>query len=269
MKYSAEEKHAKELKAAELNKSVGFPCLHYSVSEGAGVLKVEIVKKLSGSYKVGVRTVDDTANAGEDYEEIDKILEFKSSEDTKVIEIGIVDDNEWEPDEDFLIELYDPTTQDRLDGKDTQTRVTIIDDDQPGIISWSQRHVRMHYKDEKVVCKLVRQHGCDGTVSVKVTSEESKDSVHEKAVKFEQFKPIVSEDVVFLHGETEKEVTVNLIVDDMNDETDVHLNLRVAEPTPEGLKISKKDVCFINIVGDLDSESTVKDIEKILEIMQK
>ena len=41
----------------------------------------------------------------------------------------IVDDNEWEPDEDFLVELYDYTTGDRLEGKDTQTRVTIIDDD--------------------------------------------------------------------------------------------------------------------------------------------
>ncbi len=50
MKYSAEEKHAKDLKQNELNKNVGFPCLHYSVSEGAGALKVEIKKKIKGDY---------------------------------------------------------------------------------------------------------------------------------------------------------------------------------------------------------------------------
>jgi hypothetical protein len=71
MKYSAEESHAKDLQDSELNKDVGFPCLHYSVSEGAGTLKVEILKKVSGDYRVGIRTIDDTANSGEDYEEID------------------------------------------------------------------------------------------------------------------------------------------------------------------------------------------------------
>lgn len=110
MKYMNEEAYAKELKSSELNKNCGFPCLHYSVSEGAGTLKVEVVKKCSGSLRVGVKTVDDTANAGEDYKEIEEILEFSSSETTKIVEIGIIDDNEWEPDEDFLIELYDPDT---------------------------------------------------------------------------------------------------------------------------------------------------------------
>ena len=54
----------------------------------------------------------------------------------KQIKVEVVDDNEWEPDEDFLIELYDVNTSNRLEGKDTQTRVTIIDDDEPGKIGF-------------------------------------------------------------------------------------------------------------------------------------
>ena len=121
MVYSAEERMAKDLKDHMLNKEVGFKCLHYSVTEGAGTLKVDIVKRVSGEYSVGVRTVDDTANAGEDYKAIDEVLEFASNEKSKTIEVEIVDDNEWEPDEDFLIELYDPDTGKKLQGGDTET----------------------------------------------------------------------------------------------------------------------------------------------------
>ena len=39
-----------------------------------------------------------------------------------------------EPDEDFLIELYDPQTEKKLEGRDTQVRITILDDDNPGKI---------------------------------------------------------------------------------------------------------------------------------------
>jgi len=46
LKYTAEEKMAKDLDTKHLNKEIGFPCLHYSVSEGAGVLKVEIVNQV-------------------------------------------------------------------------------------------------------------------------------------------------------------------------------------------------------------------------------
>jgi hypothetical protein len=51
------------------------------------------------------------------------------------IKIGIMDDEDWEPDEDFYVELYDPGTGYKLKGKDTVCTVTIIDDDKPGTLS--------------------------------------------------------------------------------------------------------------------------------------
>lgn len=165
---------AKDLKDHQLNREVGFKCLHYSVTEGAGTLKVDIVKRSKDELKVGVRTIDDTANAGEDYKAVDEILSFKSGEKSKTIEIEIVDDNEWEPDEDFLIELYDPDTGKRLPGGDTETRVTIIDDDEPGMLSFAQRTVKVTNKMDKVKVRVVRQNGCDGTVKVKYSMEDGK-----------------------------------------------------------------------------------------------
>ena len=63
-----------------------------------------------------------------------KIVEFKSGETQKYIEVGIHDDESWEPDEDFFVVLYDVESNKELKGKDCKTRITIIDDDKPGQI---------------------------------------------------------------------------------------------------------------------------------------
>lgn len=62
-----------------------------------------------------------------------KVL-FKSGQTESEIVIKIIDDDEWEPDEDFYVELFDSSTQARLAGDDTRTRVTILDDDKPGLL---------------------------------------------------------------------------------------------------------------------------------------
>ena len=42
----------------------------------------------------------------------------------------IFDDDKWEPDEDFFIQICN-IGDDHLEGEDTRTRITIIDDDAP------------------------------------------------------------------------------------------------------------------------------------------
>ena len=46
-----------------------------------------------------------------------------------------MDDDGWEPDEDFFVLLLDENDQE-LKGDDTKCRVTIIDDDKPGNIQF-------------------------------------------------------------------------------------------------------------------------------------
>ena len=218
MVYSAEEKMAKDMKGLHRNKHVGFKCLHYSVTEGAGTLKVEILHHSKEAFSCGIRTKDDTANAGEDYEAVDKRLDFKANEKNKTIEVAIVDDNEWEPDEDFLIELYDLDTEDRLDGADTETRVTIIDDDEPGTLSFAQRSVKVTNKMDKVKVRVVRQNGCDGTVKVKYSMEDGNGDVDD-AIPSRHYHAKGGE-LVFFHGEIEKYIDVKMIKDNIKD-TDI------------------------------------------------
>ena len=55
--------------------------------------------------KVRVDTLDGTGTGGEDYEEIHEVITFLPEEMEKEIEVHVIDDVEWEPDEDFYLKV--------------------------------------------------------------------------------------------------------------------------------------------------------------------
>ena len=65
-----------ELKSADdildkhKNDNFGFQCLHYSVSEASGSICIQVLNKSRKQCSVLVKTVDDQAKAGEDYQEL-------------------------------------------------------------------------------------------------------------------------------------------------------------------------------------------------------
>lgn len=96
---------------------------------------------------IGCRTIEvegdqkGNAKAGHDYDLYDQPVAF-DGEASKKVEIGIIDDDEWEPDEDFYVELYDRDTSKRIQGDDAKTRVTILDDDKPGFLCFEQTNLK-------------------------------------------------------------------------------------------------------------------------------
>ena len=87
-----------------------------------------------------MRTVDAEATSPKDYIAIDQVLEFKSGKKSEAeVNVKIIDDEQWEPDEDFFVELYDISTGEKLIGEDTRTRVTIMDDDRPGMLAFAEK----------------------------------------------------------------------------------------------------------------------------------
>ena len=96
-----------EVKVENENDTVGFKCLHYSVTESNGHVEVSIVKKVATDLIIGVRTVPGTAVAPKDFTHIDDLITIKKRDTEFKLKIPIVDDEEWEPDLDFFIELYD------------------------------------------------------------------------------------------------------------------------------------------------------------------
>ena len=64
-------KSAFEINERDRNTVFGFSCLHYSVSEGAEVIKVKVLNKSNRVGQVHVKSKGDTATEGEDFEAID------------------------------------------------------------------------------------------------------------------------------------------------------------------------------------------------------
>jgi len=62
------------------NPKFGFSCLHYSVSEAAGAIKIKILNKSKAAGSVWVRTKEGDAQPDLDYKHIDEEVVFKSGQ---------------------------------------------------------------------------------------------------------------------------------------------------------------------------------------------
>ena len=89
------------------------------------------------------------------------------------VDVGIMDDDNWEPDEDFFVQLFNPNTGEELHGQDTKTRVTIIDDDKPGQIAFEETNIIKALATQDT-CKIniIRKNGSDGEVQVEYQTEQ-------------------------------------------------------------------------------------------------
>ncbi len=80
-----------------------------------------------------IETIDGTAEADKDYIPIKQTMVFEKDETLKYVDIEIIDDNEWEPDEVFFvklsIDLSDPANKGCIVGQRAIQEVTIINDD--------------------------------------------------------------------------------------------------------------------------------------------
>uniref|UniRef100_A0A8C6TYE6 Solute carrier family 8 member 4b n=1 Tax=Neogobius melanostomus TaxID=47308 RepID=A0A8C6TYE6_9GOBI len=87
-----------------------FEGVSQRVSESVGVMEVKVLRTSGarGLVAVPYRTLDGTAKGGEDYELAAGKLEFQNDETMKIIEVKIIDDEEYEKNKTFTIELGEP-----------------------------------------------------------------------------------------------------------------------------------------------------------------
>ena len=102
--------------------------------ESIGTFKVLICRhgKLSTQVRVRVETIDGSASEGEDYQAVNEVLTFEPYEREKLIGVTIVDDNQWEPDEEFFLKLSMVSGEDAMDlklGRTSIMEITILNDD--------------------------------------------------------------------------------------------------------------------------------------------
>jgi len=73
-------------------------------------------KNCQQNVSIGIRTVqvEGGGQAGKDFIAIDEKILFSGNE-TAEIDIKIIDDEQWEPDKEFVVELYDAKTGETFD----------------------------------------------------------------------------------------------------------------------------------------------------------
>ncbi|XP_025951643.1 sodium/calcium exchanger 3 isoform X4 [Dromaius novaehollandiae] len=93
-----------------------FECDVIHVSESIGVMEVKVLRTSGarGTVIVPYRTVEGTAKGGgEDFEDTYGELEFKNDETVKTVRVKIVDEEEYERQENFFIALGEPKWMER------------------------------------------------------------------------------------------------------------------------------------------------------------
>lgn len=182
------------------NEIIAFKCLHYSVTESNGHVEITIIKKNPNiDFTFGYRTVADSATSPKDYTHCDETLTFRRKDTEMTIQIPIVDDEEWEPDLDFFVELYDPQTGEKLIGDDTICKVTILDEDFPGILGFEKTEITVQKGQDQVDIGIIRSEGSDGTISCIMRAEQlTGQKASNTAIEFEDFVPKVQK-VIFQH----------------------------------------------------------------------
>ena len=91
---------------------------------------VQISMAKSPIFSIRYETIPGSAEPEKDYIPQNDVLTFQPNERMKYITIPIVDDNEWEPDENFFVQIsLDEPSKDAIIGEKYSTEITIINDD--------------------------------------------------------------------------------------------------------------------------------------------
>ncbi|XP_043373415.1 sodium/calcium exchanger 3 isoform X3 [Dermochelys coriacea] len=110
-----------------------FECDVMHVSESIGVMEVKVLRTSGarGTVIVPFRTVEGTAKGGgEDFEDAYGELEFKNDETVKTVHIKVIDDEEYEKNKTFFIELMSPRMVDMSLQKEVAERKLTIEEEE-------------------------------------------------------------------------------------------------------------------------------------------
>lgn len=192
------------------------------VDEDAGIVTL-IVSRTGGSdgeVSVDFATANGTATADEDYTPKSGTLTFADGETTKSVVIDILDDNIDEPNEDFTVGLSNVVGATL--GNDTAT-VTIVDDDNPGVLSIAST-ASVNEDDGEVLVTVTRTGGSDGEVSVTFNTADG------TAVAGSDYTAQSGQILTFADGVTSQTISIP-ILDDMVQESDEDFTISLSNPT--------------------------------------
>ncbi|KAL1129071.1 hypothetical protein AAG570_013603 [Ranatra chinensis] len=229
------------------NAVVEFHSATVAVKENIGKFRVTLWRhgNLEPEVRVRVQTIDGSARRGEDYVPINEIITFETNQREKQITVEIVDDNKWEPNEEFFLRLtlLENENENVQLGRISIMEITIIDDDEPGIFQFEKRGTIVKESAGSVSLNVIRTRGSDGDVEV------SWRTIDKSAISGKDYQG-GNGTLLFKHGETSRILEIP-IFNDYDPEKDEHFEVELYEPTAGG-RIGNINRIAITISNDDD-----------------
>ncbi|XP_037777233.1 sodium/calcium exchanger 2-like isoform X4 [Penaeus monodon] len=231
------------------NAIIDFHAASCAVMENIGKFEVAIIRsgRTDNEVSVRVETIDGTATEDQDYIPINQVITFGPGETEKLIEVEIINDNQWEPDEEFFLKislLYNAEKRQGVQlGRISIMEITILNDDEPGMVMFQKRGFLVKESIGKAIIPVVRKNGADGEITVKWKT------IDKTAISGRDFEG--GEGVlVFKHTEIEQNIEIP-IIDDMTPEKDEHFEIELFDPTG-GAKLGQINRTAVTITNDDD-----------------
>merc|ERR1719253_2340924 len=254
--------------------TVGFVAKSFACLECVKDLKLAVVRSdvtKDVPLQVDFCTRPGTAKPGEDYIHTSGTLEFNSGELSKEICIKIVDDVQYEEDEDFYVDLSNVRctyTGGKVDLGTSECTVTIIDDDEPGVLQFDNiENYVMEGKDEIVTLTVERRNGSSGVISCTFRTEDA------TAKAGTDYEPQEGK-LVFQNGESAKVIEIP-IIDDEKYEKREHFKVFI-ENADGGAKFNEKtegglECCeaTIFIASDDKVKSRIQEVKEQLALAEE
>jgi solute carrier family 8 (sodium/calcium exchanger) len=162
----------------------------------------------------------------------------------QIVDVIIIDDNQWEPDETFFVKISAYGEQPSLKiGHKSICTVTIIDDDEPGEIEFAEPVLVVKESVGTYEIQLRRVNGADGQVSIDYQTSDI------NAIENKDYEP-QADTLTFEHGETTKTIEVK-IIDDKSAEKDESFAIELLNPKG-GARIGRNHKTVVTIINDDD-----------------
>jgi solute carrier family 8 (sodium/calcium exchanger) len=245
--------------------TVGFVSPLHGVLESQKKCQLEVERQgMKGeSVTVKFETRNGTAIAGQHYKARSGVITFEPMQTCAKIEVELIDDSNWTADSSFFVHLIEAVMQGKpalIDGD--KQEVVIVDDDDPGILAFSEEKVIVKENKPVAVLTVLRRRGRAGRVTCQFTTKDGSavaptDYVH------------TSGELVFEHGEAAKNIEVQIVDDDVY-EKDESFTVCITDVTGGAVFDATTDgsdsscICEVTIVSD---EETKKLADHVLMTM--
>eukprot|EP00434_Breviolum_minutum_P007671 symbB.v1.2.006764.t1/scaffold369.1/size218568/2 len=246
---------------------VEFVSSRFSVLESVGKAKFGMRRYGDPSVPVNVlwktRSGSDPkcAKAGKDFHMQEGNVEFVPGQMYEEVEVEIIDDDQYEDDQEFYIEITSAVTSNpeinALVGEKKEATVVIVDDDLPGLLSFVHEEVSVQEspsKQELEIC-VRRKMGASGEIACKVRTEDwSAKAGHDYGK--------LDEDLRFKPGQMEAFVKVDIMPKGRYESTE-KFRIILEEPTGGAKFDSTTDggaescVCTVVILADIKNKPLV------------